>query len=518
MTDPVRLPDKAKAVARVWRAIQEGEHIFVHGDYDTDGVTSSVLVKWALEAYGAKIDVFVSNRMEDGFGPTPATVQKLYDRGARLIISTDCGITSFAACEKASELGIDIIVTDHHNPGSELPNAFALVNPRLDSSLTDLHGLAGVGVAFKMCHALVKYAIKQGVEKKVDLRAGLDLVALGTVADVSPLLGENRSLVKNGLKLLTYRRRVGLIALTEIAHVEGTVTTSDISRRLAPKINAAGRVGDPMISAELLMTNDRSTATRLAYMLERFNRKRRQAERKAYKEVMSLARQEQAYGSRGAMVIVGEGWHPGVIGLMATRVSRHYDCPVIILCYDRTSRELLGSGRSCAQLNILDVLVSCKDLLSSFGGHPMAVGVSMKRENVACFKECFIGAFQGDGVARIPRDNRLYADDELHFSDVNCEFMDQFEALGPFGSANSEPIFFFRKSQVQQVILLGERHCRGSIEDDKGVQMSFVCYSMSDAQFPRGQVSIMASPRRVTIKGYTEIQLFITDVRTYEEL
>jgi single-stranded-DNA-specific exonuclease len=517
LTDPYRLPDMEKTVERLWQAIDSNEKIYVHGDYDTDGVTSAVLFEWVLKAYGANAQVFVSNRMEDGYGPTAQTVEKIHKLGAGLIISADCGITSFEACLKAREFGIDLIVTDHHNPGVRLPEAYAIVNPRLKKELIDLHSLAGVGVVFKVCHAFIKSAITRTSQQvEIDLRVGLDLVAMGTVADVSPMKGENRCLVKNGLKLLNTLNRPGIRALCEAGYMEGRITTNDISRRLAPKINAAGRVGDPMVSVDLLKSPNRSEAQKHAYILERFNRKRRSVERKAYAEALQKARTELSRDHRGGIVIVGEGWHPGIIGLLATKVSKHFCRPAIILCHDAASGELLGSGRSCAQLNILEVLTSNRKLLSSFGGHPMAVGISLTEENLPEFKKAFISAFYGTDFNRPAREDRLFADDEMMFCEVDDEFMDQIEAMEPFGTGNSEPFYFFRKCQVCQVIPMGDKHSRGILEDDSGIQIPFVCYSISADDFPKESVSLMASPRRVTIKGRVEIQLFIVDVRTYE--
>ena len=517
LSDPFRLPDMQKTVDRLWKAIDNDEKIYVHGDYDTDGVTSAVLFEWVLRAYGAKAEVFVSNRMEDGYGPTAQTVEKIHKLGAGVIVSADCGITSFDACLKAREFGIDLIVTDHHNPGVRLPEAYAIVNPRLKKELIDLHTLAGVGVVFKVCHAFIKSAITRTSRPvEIDLRAGLDLVAMGTVADVSPMKGENRCLVKNGLKLLNTMNRPGVRALCEAGYMEGRITTNDISRRLAPKINAAGRVGDPMVSVDLLKSENRSDAQKHAYILERFNRKRRQAERKAYAEALEKARYELSRDHRGAIVIVGEGWHPGIIGLLATKVSKHFSRPAIILCHDAASGELLGSGRSCAQLNILEVLTSNRKLLSSFGGHPMAVGISLTEDNLQEFKAAFVSAFHETDFNVPVREEKLFADDEMMFCEVDDEFMDQIEAMEPFGTGNTEPFYFFRKSQVCQVISMGEKHSRGVLEDDSGIQLPFVCYSISEDDFPKSSVSLMASPRRVTIKGHTEIQLFIVDVRPYE--
>ena len=517
LTDPYRIPGMNKAVGRIWRAIDNNEKIVVHGDYDTDGVTSAVLLEWVFSEFGADIEIFVSNRMEDGYGPTPSTVDKIHDLGGSVIISADCGVTSFDACTRAAELGIDIIVTDHHNPGRKLPDAYSIVNPRLDKELTDLQGLAGVGVAFKLCHAFVKSSLSRNdIKSDIDIRAGLDLVAMGTVADVCPMVGENRSIVKNGLKLVSLKRRPGLKALSEIAYIEGRITTNDISRRLAPKINAAGRVGDPMVSVELLRSKDEVSASKQANVLEKFNRQRRQTERKAYKEALQIAREELAKDNRGGIVITGENWHPGVIGLLATKVSKHFSRPVVVLSNDKVTGELLGSGRSCAQLDILKVLNSCQQLLSSFGGHPMAVGVSLPHENLPEFKRIFTEAFYGCDFSHPEENEKLFADDEMMFCEIDSEFMNQIEAMEPFGTGNKEPVYYFRRAKVCNVLPLGENHCRGTLEDDSGIQIPFVCYSISDVEFYKGYISILASPRRVTIKGFTEVQLFIVDVKSYE--
>ena len=517
LTDPFRIPGMNKAVSRIWKAIDNNERIYVHGDYDTDGVTSAVLLRWVLSSFGADVRIFVSNRMEDGYGPTPSTVNKIAENGGNLIISADCGITSFDACKRAAELGLEIIVTDHHNPGRNLPDAYTIVNPRLDKTLTDLHGLAGVGVAFKLCHAFVKTSLSRNdAQSDIDIRCGLDLVAMGTVADVSPMTGENRCLVKNGLKLINSRKRPGLEALSELAYIEGRVNTNDISRRLAPKINAAGRVGDPMISVELLSSVEKQDAVKLANVLEKFNRQRRQAERKAYKEALELAREELSRESRGGIVVAGKGWHPGVIGLLATKVSKHFSRPVVVLSHDSVTGELLGSGRSCSQLNILSVLNECQHLLSSHGGHPMAVGVSLPHENLMEFRSHFIESFFGSDFSQVEADEKLFADDEMMFCEIDSEFMNQIESMAPFGAGNSEPVYYFRRAKVINVYPLGENHCRGTLEDDSGIQMPFVCYSISDVEFYRGYISILASPRRVTIKGFTEVQLFIVDVKSYD--
>ena len=516
MTDPYRMPDMGKAVRRMWEAIQNKEKVIIHGDYDTDGVTSATLIHWVLESYGANAEVFISNRMEDGYGPTPSTMAKAKAMGASLVISSDCGITAFDAVDYANENGIDVIITDHHNAAKRLPAAMAIVNPRVRHELVDLHGLAGVGVAFKLCHAFVKYALKHGVkERPIDIREALDLVAMGTVADVSPLIGENRSLVRNGLKLINLRHRPGLRALAEVAHLEGKISPSDISRRLAPKINAAGRVGNPMVSVELLQTNDYARAVELAQTLERYNKRRRQAERKALKEAFQKVAHERAVSSTAALVIVGEDWHPGVIGLIATKISKEYNLPTIVLSNDSKSDELIGSGRSNPKDDILEVLVNCDSILSSYGGHPMAVGVSMVKASLPEFKQRFLNHFDTfHSEGHFENNRKLFADGHVTISEFDQAFFDKYELFEPFGSAHSEPVYYLDNIYAGDIAEFGESNCHGLLHDRNGDEISFVIYTRNKSHLPPQPWEIMASPRIISVAGQLTHQLLIHDLRS----
>ena len=252
LLDPFKFPDMKAAVERIWKAIKAGERILVHGDYDADGVTSTVLITWVLEECGALVDCFLPNRLEDGYGLTPESVERARTDGYHLLITVDCGITSCEATQIAMDAGIDVIITDHHQPGEEIPNALAVINPRLHPELTFVQGLAGVGVAFKLCHGLIKYGRENSIGGlHIDLREGLDLVALGTVADIVPLLGENRILVRHGMKILSAQRRPGVRALCDLVHLNDRITPEDITYRLAPRLNAAGRMSDPDIALRL---------------------------------------------------------------------------------------------------------------------------------------------------------------------------------------------------------------------------------------------------------------------------
>ncbi len=419
LTDPFRFPDMTKTVQRIFLAIQKNEKIIVHGDYDTDGVTSSTLLNWVLCAYGADSTVFISNRLNDGYGPTESTMQAQKERGAKVIITTDCGITSFEAAEYARQNDLDFIITDHHNPADKLPNAYSIINPRISTDLVDLYNLAGVGVSFKLCHAILKFGGKIGKKPPVDLRSGLDLVALGTIADSCPLIGENRALVKNGLKLLNINPRPGVRALYEATTLDNHITASDISRKISPKINAAGRVGDPMVSAKLLASDNINESRQLVNQLKSFNRIRRHAEKTAYMEAFEMA-QEQFKTKPPVLIIVGPNWHPGVIGLLSTKLTKHFDLPSIVLSKDKDPSELLGSGRSCRNINLLEALKLCSEYLNSFGGHPMAAGLALQADDLEAFREKLTHLLLNENLVQEKSYESInYYDGEFTFEDLN---------------------------------------------------------------------------------------------------
>ncbi|MEN9361858.1 MAG: hypothetical protein RL095_3393 [Verrucomicrobiota bacterium] len=516
LTDPYRLPGMAACVERLWLAITRGDKIAVHGDYDTDGVTSSVLLNWFLRAYGAHCEVFVSNRMDDGYGPTPNTVDRLFEKGVRLIISTDCGITSFEAAERCDQLGIDFIITDHHIPASRLPAARAIVNPRLDPSLVDLQGLAGVGVAFKVCHALAKHGVLNGVNEPVDLREGLDLVALGTVADLAPLTGENRALVRTGLRLLSGRVRPGIRALVENCRIDGKITANDICRRLAPKINAAGRVGDPMVSVHLLQEKDINAALEMADILDRYNRRRRLAEREAMLEACAEA-ERQLPAQPPMLLIVGKGWHPGVVGLLATKISKLHMLPALVLSDDAGGQLLVGSGRSGGGTSILEGLRACEDLLTTYGGHPMAAGVSLAADKIDEFRRRLLEFFRHRCLDTTAPQEEIHADATMDLTDLGDDFFADLERLEPFGVGNPEPTYHFRKLLFSEVMSVGDEVVRGSSCDSQGTQMQFVTYTHDLSQFVPGRLmDAMASPRTVWLNGRPVRQLLVHDMRPSE--
>jgi single-stranded-DNA-specific exonuclease len=374
--DPLRLTGMSDAVARVQRAIVAGERIGIHGDYDVDGITSTVILRRALELLGGNVVHFIPERLRDGYGLQPATVDRLHAGGATLLISVDCGIRGVEAALRARELGVDLIITDHHEPGDELPVATAVLNPkRHDCPYPDKH-LAGVGVALKLVQALCNAA---GHERW--LPAFVKIAAIGTLADVVPLVGENRVIARLGLDLLTRGpHKVGLRALLEASRLTGRrIGSYDISFVLAPRVNAAGRMSTPDIATRLLLASDEALADEaraLAEQLNEENAKRQQEEAAIVAAARKVVESDPDVGARTVLVVAGESWHRGVIGIVASKLVEAYHRPAIVLSID--GAEAHGSCRSIAGFDMLGALESCASVMQRFGGHRMAAGLALE--------------------------------------------------------------------------------------------------------------------------------------------
>ena len=391
LTDPYLISGMERAAGRIWQAVRDREQIIIHGDYDVDGVTSTTLLAWVLRESGAEVRCFVPHRKEDGYGLTPNSVAKAAKGHPCLLITVDCGINSCEATVAANELGIDVIITDHHEPREILPPAHTVINPKLGDDLQGLHNLAGVGVSFKLCHAFLKYGLENNIGGMfVDLKDGLDLVALGTVGDIVPLLGENRCLVKHGIRVLAGQRRPGVRALCEIAKLPQRIKSTDITYRLVPRLNAAGRMGDAADAVKLLQARSIVEAHTLAGVLDECNRNRQAQEQ----ETLAAAKAqitERELLDKTTIVVYGRGWHLGVIGIVASRLVQSYHRPCVVLSVNDDG-EANGSGRSIDGIDLVEALNDCQEHLSRYGGHPMASGVSLHEKNLpqfaGAFEEC----------------------------------------------------------------------------------------------------------------------------------
>jgi single-stranded-DNA-specific exonuclease len=438
LSDPFLLPQMGAAIARFLAALDLHERIVLFGDYDVDGVTSLALLAEMLRGYGASPDVFLPLRMEEGYGLSRESVERcLEQHRPQLLIAVDCGTASAGEIAELKERGVDVIVLDHHEAKSVLPDCVALVNPKTDPTLP-FHYLCSVGIVFKLCHALLKTRPLPGF----DLKSKLDLVALGTVADIVPLVDENRLLVHRGAIEIAQTSRIGLKKLMQVAGVRPPILPDDIGYRLGPRLNAAGRLSTAEKSLRLLLTHDESEAASLATELDQQNRERQEVEKQIL--AASVAQIDERFdAARDIGIVAGaRGWHPGVLGIVASRIARKYHRPAIVIGFDEHGVGK-GSGRSIDGLDLVKALTRCAATLEKFGGHEMAAGLTLREENFARFAEAFRFAAR-DMLSKEALQRCLRLDHELPFSEIDVEFLRWHELLQPFGSGNRQPIFFAR--------------------------------------------------------------------------
>jgi single-stranded-DNA-specific exonuclease len=494
LVDPYIFPGLEKAAARIWQAVTNGEKIVIHGDYDTDGVTSSALIAWVLRESGGDVTCFVPHRLEDGYGLTPSSVVKISVSNPKLLITVDCGINSCDATAKATELGIDVIITDHHEPREVLPAAYAVINPKLTDNVNNLHDLAGVGVTFKVCHAFLKYGRDHSIGgMSVDLKDGLDLVALGTVADIVPLLGENRCLVKHGMRVLSAQRRPGIRALCEISRLQHDIKPSDITYRLAPRLNAAGRMGDATDAMHLLQCENIVEAYSLANKLDECNKRRQAQERETLASAMQQIETENL-AERTTIVVYGHGWHLGVVGIVASRLVQSYRRPCVVLSIN-SDGVVHGSGRSVDGVNLVQALDSCSAHLDRYGGHPMASGLTLAEGNLPAFRKAFEARFDGlcNGSTESFRP-RLKIDGDASLAQLDDNFFAELEDLQPFGHSHPAPRFRFQRVRCDRLQRAGDSNTRGTMYDDSGAQMPFIAFGREPRDFPDGPWDVAACP------------------------
>jgi single-stranded-DNA-specific exonuclease len=447
------------AVVRILSALDSHERIVLFGDYDVDGVTSLALLAEMLRGYGATPELFLPLRMEEGYGLSRESVERCLEQyRPQLLIAIDCGTASAGEIAELKNRGVDVIVLDHHEPPlrsygltgqpsqecgsagepkSQLPNCVAIVNPKADSA-SPFHYLCSVGIVFKLCHAL----LKTRPLPEFDLKSKLDLVALGTVADIVPLVEENRVLVQRGAIELGRTSRIGLRKLMQVAGVRPPILPNDIGYRLGPRLNAAGRLSTAEKSLRLLLTNDEDEAAALAIELDQQNRARQEVE----KEILAAAIvtiEKQFDAARDAGIVAGaRGWHPGVLGIVASRIARKYHRPTIVIGFDEKGVGK-GSGRSIEGLNLVDALTRCAAALEKFGGHEMAAGVALHEENFSKFAEAFCNTAR-ELLSEEALQRSLRLDHELPFTSIDVELLRWHELLQPFGNGNPQPLFFAR--------------------------------------------------------------------------
>ncbi len=432
--DPFLMKDMEKAVSRIKKAVEKKEKILIYGDYDVDGVTSTALLADIFQRLGANYETFIPNRLEEGYGLNIRAVALARDHGVKLIVTVDCGINSRDEVECANSYGIDVIVTDHHEvKGKKRPPAFAIVDPHQGECGYPFKYLAGVGVAYKLARALMK-----GDEKVVDKH--LDLVALGTIADIVPLKGENRILAKNGLKKLKMTDKPGIKALMDVAGVKADMLTCrHIGFALAPRINAMGRVGSANVALDLLMCKNEKEAHEIARILDRENRNRQNIEKDILKDALRRAKEEINLDEENIIVLADEAWHPGVIGIVASRLAEEYSKPAILIALEGDKGK--GSGRGVEGFNLFEAINDVDEYLIDFGGHEQACGIKIKKENIGLFRKDLNKAAKKYITGEEKILPELKIDFQLPFSHIGLKLIKELEMLMPHGPDNSEPVF-----------------------------------------------------------------------------
>ncbi|MDR0993947.1 MAG: single-stranded-DNA-specific exonuclease RecJ [Verrucomicrobiota bacterium] len=515
LTDPFSLPGMDKAVEIILTHVEQGSSILVYGDYDVDGVTATALMIQVLSGLGAVASPFLPHRIEDGYGLGVDTLHRCVELyHPNLIITVDCGTSSVDAVREAARLGIDVIVTDHHEPAAEgMAEACAIVNPKLGGGPEDIRMLAGVGVAFKVCHGLVKEARRRKMEaaEKLDLKTFMELVAVGTVADIVPLLKENRILVYHGLYLLNQTKSVGLRTLIEAAGISGTVDTYHIGFMIGPRINAAGRLGNADAALELVLTEQERRAKILAQQLDDASRKRQEIEDRIVSEACEDLDHRFDSQRDFGLVVAHPNWHAGVIGIVASRIASRYNRPVVVIGMDDDGVGR-GSCRSIPGFDLLSHLSKCAPLLRRYGGHAMAAGLEVEKGRLAeltkRFNEVCAATLQNADSRR-----QLLLDAWISPSDINDHLYHDQNRLRPFGHSNPLPVWAIRGvTPVFPPRVIGGKHLK-FLFSMGGKQREAIGFGMGDRDIPPGPLDIAFNLVLNRYNGNEYLQLHLQDFR-----
>lgn len=472
--DPFLMHDMDKAVDRIHRALKQGENVVLYGDYDVDGTAGAVMAYRFLQRLGMRVQYFIPKRLKDGYGLTETTLRELKSRNTQLIITIDNGARAVEEARIAKNLGIDLLVTDHHPPGDVLSDTVSMVNPLKTECQYPFSGLSGTGVIFKLLTALDTRLEQTGFwsgtgHVRADLRQELDLVALATIADRMPLVDENRYLVKHGLELMNPCSKPGIQALLKACGVRGQVTPSVISYKLAPKINAVGRLDDPLLAVKLLLSHSLAEARPYAERLVKLNERRQKIEGKVLEDALAQASSQQ---HRTALILVDRNWHPGVMGNIAAKVSRRFGKTTLALTFKNSyssqhgkNPELaVGSARSVGDLDLCRLLQDCGDMLVRFGGHPAAVGMSLCPENLELFCTRFHQLIEGHSMSEKDQHpestGKLHIDAWLTPEQLQPELGRELMRMSPFGMENPPPVLGIRNSRPHTPVIFGKKHLK----------------------------------------------------------
>lgn len=502
LPDPSSFKDMDVAAAHIAKSLMEGRRFAVFGDYDVDGATSSALLWRFFDALGVPLRIYIPDRISEGYGPNTDALLSLKQEGADVVITVDCGTLSYEPLKSAADAGLEVIVVDHHKAEPELPAAIAVINPnRLDDD-SGQGQLAAVGVAFMLAIAINRDLRKAGwysdARPEPDLRVILDLVALGTVCDVVPLTGVNRALVTQGLKVMAGRRNIGLAALADVGRVQSAPGTYHAGFVMGPRVNAGGRVGRSELGARLLTTPDRTEAAQISEELDRYNNERKEIEKAV--EVSALAQCEMKSAAEMGVITfaAGEGWHPGVIGIVASRLKERYHLPALVIGVEDGIAK--GSARSIPGVDIGAAILEAKDsgLLLAGGGHAMAAGLTAEADKLEALED-FLQAQLADSVGEAIVGRALRLDGALSIGGASIDLVNSLAELGPFGSGNAEPKFAFPDVTVAKADIVGADHVRLFLRDGAGARIKAIAFRAADQ--PIGRALLSGMGKRFHVAG-----------------
>lgn len=503
--DPFLMPDMKKAVDRILKAMQNKEKIIIYGDYDVDGITSITVLKSFLEDRGVHVDSYIPNRLEEGYGLNKPAIEKIAENKYQLMITVDCGISGIEEIEYANSLGIETIVTDHHEVGDSLPNAIAIVDAKRKDNEYPCRDLAGVGVVFKLIQAI---GIKLGLEEKEYLKY-LDIVCIGTISDIVPLVDENRAIAKLGLLLVRQTKNLGLQSLLMSSGYKNIDSTT-ISFGVAPRINACGRMGHADEALNLFLSKDIYEVNELTKKLNEYNKIRQETEKNIYEDAVKQIEQNKL-NEKNAIIVSGENWHHGVIGIVSSKITDLYFKPSILLCNEGEFSK--GSGRSIPGFDLHQALMQCQDTIDRFGGHAMAIGITIKTDKFQEFAEEF------ENVAKEAKIDEIIPiiniDAKIELNEINKEMVESLKLLEPYGEGNKMPIFAFRNLKIDSIRALSEgKHIKLTLRDNNNIinAIGFNLGKIAEDYRIGDKIDVVGTLEINSFNGVDSLQINIKDV------
>lgn len=503
--DPFLMPDMEIAVNRIIKGIENKEKIIIYGDYDVDGITSITVLKSFLEDRGIQVGQYVPNRLDEGYGLNKVAIEKIVNEKYDLMITVDCGISGIEEIKYANSLGLEVIVTDHHEVGENLPEAIAVVDAKRKDNQYPCRDLAGVGVAFKLIQAI---GMKLGLEEKEYLKY-LDIVCIGTISDIVPLVGENRVITKLGLRLVEQTKNMGLKSLLMSSGYKNIDSTC-ISFGIAPRINACGRMGHADEALKLFLSNDIYEVNELTKKLNEYNTIRQQKEKAIYEDAIKQIEKNKLY-KNSSIIVSGENWHHGVIGIVASKITDLYFKPSILLCNEDELAK--GSGRSIPGFDLHEALMKCQDEIERFGGHAMAIGITIKKDNFEAFSKEFEKISKDAKIDEIVPIIKI--DAKINLSDINKEIVESLKLLEPFGEGNKTPIFAFKNLKIDSIRALSEgKHIKMTLKDENTIisAIGFNLGHLTDEFKIGDKIDVVGTLEINSFNGVDSLQIGIKDV------